>query len=98
MNETESPLIRSVLTSHRRRPDGQEHPIQGPRPIPQTLKEVNLPGRIRASGATNLQDVGRFFVWEPIRCMKGVGDFTKQQPLGHGSTRNAFSTSPMAPN
>jgi hypothetical protein len=56
-------------------------PIPGSKPIPETLKEVDLRGRIRASGASNIKDVGDFFGWEPTRIVKARADFTKEQLL-----------------
>jgi hypothetical protein len=51
------------------------------------LREVDLPGRIRASGNSNLKEVGVFFGWEPSRVDKAVEDFTKEQLLAKGWTK-----------
>lgn len=58
-----------------------------PRSIPQTLKEVNLPGRIRAAGGASLKEAGEFFGWEPARITKTAADFTKDQLLARGWTK-----------
>ena len=52
--------------------------------VPQTLKEVDLPGRIRAAGGKNLKQAGEFFGWEPARVTKTAADFTKDQLLAEG--------------
>jgi hypothetical protein len=46
-----------------------------------------LPGRIWASGAKNLKEVGDFFGWEPTRVTKSIGDFTKEQLTAYGWIR-----------
>jgi hypothetical protein len=46
---------------------------------PRTLKEVDLGGRVRAAGGSNLKEAGEFFGWKPSRVIKGVGDFTKDE-------------------
>jgi hypothetical protein len=58
-----------------------------PQKIPQTLREVNLPGRIRAAGGASLKEAGEFFGWEPTRVTKTPGDFTKDQLLARGWTK-----------
>jgi hypothetical protein len=55
--------------------------------IPQTLKEVDLPGRIRAAGGASLKDAGEFFGWEPAKVTKTAADFTKDELLARGWTR-----------
>ncbi len=55
---------------------------------PQTLKEVDLPGRIRAAGGANLKEAGEFFGWEPMRVTKTAADFTKEQLLAKGWTKD----------
>lgn len=63
--------------------------VSGSQPIiPQTIREVNLPGRIRAAGGANLKEVGEFFGWEPARVTKNVADFTKDQLLAKGWTKD----------
>jgi hypothetical protein len=63
-------------------------PISGnPRKIPQTLKEVDLPGRIRAAGGTSLKEAGEFFGWEAAKIIKAASDFTKEQLLTRGWTK-----------
>ena len=58
-----------------------------PRKVPQTLQEVDLPGRIRAAGGTSLKEVGDFFGWEPGKVTKSTADFTKDQLLAKGWTK-----------
>src|SRR5712692_8247569 len=58
-----------------------------PRKIPQTLKEVDLPGRIRAASGGSLREAGEFFGWEPARITKTAADFTKDQLLARGWTK-----------
>ena len=55
--------------------------------IPQTLKEVNLPGRIRAAGGMSLKEAGEFFGWEPGKVTKTAADFTENQVLARGWTK-----------
>ena len=57
-----------------------------PKAIPQTLKEVDLPGRIRAAGS-NLAETGEFFGWKPSQVIKGIGEFTKEELLAKGWTK-----------
>jgi hypothetical protein len=59
----------------------------GPRKIPQTLKEVDLPGRIRAAAGASLKEAGEFFGWEPARVTKTAADFTKDELLARGWTK-----------
>ena len=59
-----------------------------PKQLPQTLREVDLPARIRASGMRNLKEVGDFFDWEPSRVVKRVVDFTKDQLAAKGWTKD----------
>jgi hypothetical protein len=54
--------------------------------FPQTLPEVKLVERIGASGMTPRQ-AGDFFGWEKARVSKGIGDFTKDQLLAKGWTK-----------
>ena len=56
-------------------------------PIPQTLRDIDLPGRIRAAGGANLKEAGEFFGWEPASVSKTAGDFTKDQLLAQGWTK-----------
>ena len=58
-----------------------------PRNFPQTLKDVDLPGRIRAAGGSSLKAAGEFFGWEPAKITKAAADFTKDQLLAHGWTK-----------
>jgi hypothetical protein len=60
-----------------------------PQKVPQTLKEVDLPGRIRAAGGASLKEAGEFFGWEPARVTKTAADFTKDQLLARGWTKVA---------
>ncbi len=61
-----------------------------PQRIPQTLKAVDLPGRIRAAGGASLKEAGEFFGWEPARVTKTAADFTKDQLLSRGWTRQGL--------
>jgi len=66
--------------------DGND-PTDGPKPLPQTVKEVDFRGRIRASGLSNLKEAGDFFGWESSHVSKDVGDFTKDQLVAKGWTK-----------
>jgi hypothetical protein len=55
--------------------------------IPQTLKYVDLPRRIRAAGGASLKEAGEFFGWEPARVTKAAPDFTIGQLLARGWTK-----------
>jgi hypothetical protein len=59
-----------------------------PQKIPQTLKEVDLPGRIRTAGGASLKEAGEFFGWEPARVIKTSADFTKDQLLARAWTKD----------
>jgi len=54
------------------------------------LKEVDLRGRVRAAGGTDLKDAGKFFGWEGRAPTKGIGDFTKDQLLANGWTKEVL--------
>ena len=54
---------------------------------PLTLKDVDLAGRIRAAGGASLKEAGEFFGWEPAMVTKTITDFTKDQLLARGWTR-----------
>jgi len=54
---------------------------------PRTLKEVDLPGRIRAAGGKNLKQAGEFFGWDPAKVTKTAADFTKERLLAEGWTK-----------
>jgi hypothetical protein len=58
-----------------------------PQKTPQTLKDVDLPGRIRAAGGASLKEAGEFFDWEPAKVTKTAADFTKAQLLAGGWTK-----------
>ena len=58
-----------------------------PQGLPQTLKAVDLPGRIRAAGGASLKEAGEFFGWEPARVTKTASDFTKDELLARGWTK-----------
>jgi len=51
------------------------------------LKDVDLPRRIRAAGGASLKAAGEFFGWEPARITKAPGDFTKDELLARGWTK-----------
>ena len=55
-----------------------------PGKIPQTLREVDLPGRIRAAGGASLKEAGEFFGWEPAKVTRTAADFTKDELLARG--------------
>jgi hypothetical protein len=56
--------------------------------VPRTLREVDLPGRIRAADGASLKEAGEFFGWEPGRVTKTAADFTKDELLAKGWTRD----------
>jgi hypothetical protein len=64
-----------------------DHTSGNPQRIPRTLKEVDLPGRIRAVGGASLKEAGEFFGWEPARVTKTAADFTKDQLHARGWTK-----------
>ena len=49
-----------------------------------TLKEVNLAGRIRQAGGASLKQAGEFFGWKARSVTKTAADFTKEQLLAKG--------------
>lgn len=53
-----------------------------------TLKDVDLPGRIRKAGGASLKEAGEFFGWRPRSVTKTAADFTKQQLLAKGWTKD----------
>ena len=55
--------------------------------LPQSLKEVNLPGRIRAAGGSSLREAGDFFGWLPAKVTKNAVDFDKNELLKKGWTK-----------
>jgi hypothetical protein len=55
--------------------------------VPMTLKEVDLPGRIRQAGGATLKEAGEFFGWRSRSVTKTAGDFTKDQLLTRGWTK-----------
>ena len=58
-----------------------------PRVAPLTLKEVDLPGRIRQAGGATLKEAGEFFGWKPRSVTKSAADFTKVPLLAKGWTK-----------
>lgn len=54
---------------------------------PRTLKEVDLPGRIREAGGMSLKEAGEFFGWEPAKVTKKATDFAKEELLTRGWTK-----------
>ena len=58
---------------------------------PRTLKEVDLPGRIRAAGGTSLKEAGEFFGWEPAYVTKTAADFTKGLDMVANETLGGFA-------
>src|SRR4051812_9648136 len=59
-----------------------------PSRLPRTLKDVDLPGRIRAAGGASLKEAGEFFGWEPGQVTKTAADFTKHELLARGWTKD----------
>ncbi len=58
---------------------------------PKTIKEVNLPGRIeKATGSPHLKETGDFFGWKPRHITKDIGDFTKEELLARGWTKESL--------
>jgi len=55
---------------------------------PRTLQDVDLAGRIRSAGGTSLKEAGEFFGWEPGRVTKSAADFTKDELLAKGWTKD----------
>ena len=51
---------------------------------PQTLKEVDLAGRIRRAVGVSLKDAGEFFGWAPARTTKSSADFRKDDLVRRG--------------
>jgi hypothetical protein len=47
-----------------------------------------VPRRIRAAGGANLKEAGDFFGWEPAQTTKSAADFTKDQLLAKGWTKD----------
>jgi hypothetical protein len=68
-------------------PGGVRGAAPGAPALPQTIREVDLPGRIRQAGHTDLKRVGEFFGWEPRQVTKTAADFTKDQLLANGWTK-----------
>ncbi|HET6883976.1 MAG TPA: hypothetical protein VFI31_27735 [Pirellulales bacterium] len=58
-----------------------------PERIPQTIREVNLPGRIRAAAGASLKEAGELFGWDPAKVTKTVAEFTKDELLARGWTK-----------
>jgi hypothetical protein len=54
---------------------------------PQTLKEVDLAGRIRAAGGSSLKAARLFFGWRPRKVIKTTADFTKEELVQNGWTK-----------
>jgi hypothetical protein len=52
-----------------------------------TLKDVDLPGRIRQAGGASLREAGDLFGWKPRSVTKTAADFTKDQLLAKGWTK-----------
>jgi hypothetical protein len=58
-----------------------------PQKVPQTLKAVDLPRRIRAAGVASLKEAGEFFGWEPTKVTKSAADFSRDVLLARGWTK-----------
>jgi hypothetical protein len=56
--------------------------------VPQTIRDVDLPGRIRAAGGASLREAGRFFGWQSRTVNKTAADFTEDELLVKGWTRD----------
>ncbi len=52
-----------------------------------TLKDVDLPGRIRQAGGATSKEAGEFFGWKARSVTKTAPDFTKDQLLAKGWTK-----------
>jgi hypothetical protein len=52
-----------------------------------TIQEVNLAGRIRKAGGASLKQAGKFFGWRARAVTKTAADFTKEQLLAKGWTK-----------
>jgi hypothetical protein len=58
---------------------------------PKTIKDVDLPGRIeKATGSRNLKETGDFFGWRPRHITKDVGEFTKEELLAKGWSKESL--------
>ncbi len=53
-----------------------------------TLREVDLPGRIRRAGGATLREAGEFFGWKARSVTKAATDFTKDQLVAKGWTKD----------
>lgn len=53
-----------------------------------TLKDIDLPGRIRQAGGATLKEAGEFFGWKARSVTKTAADFTKDQLPGKGWTKD----------
>jgi hypothetical protein len=58
--------------------------------VPQTLRDVDLPGRIRRAGGASLKEAGEFFGWRARSVTKGAADFSKEELLAKGWTRDVL--------
>ena len=52
-----------------------------------TLKDIDLPGRIRKAAGASLKEAGDFFGWKARSVTKTAGDFTKELLLQRGWTK-----------
>jgi hypothetical protein len=55
---------------------------------PQTLQEVDLRGRIKDGTGKSPAQAGEFFGWEPTYVTKSAADFTKDELLSQGWTKD----------
>lgn len=62
-------------------------PNGAPPSTPSSLRDVNLPARIRAAGGASLSEAGEFSGWEPGFVSQYASDFTKDELLARGWTR-----------
>jgi hypothetical protein len=51
------------------------------------LRDVDLRGRIRQAAGASLKEAGEFFGWKPRSVTKTAADFTKDQLLSKGWTK-----------
>ena len=60
--------------------------------VPATLKEVGLPARIKAAGGRSLKEEGTFFGWKPRHVTRQASDFTKDELIQRGFTREVLES------
>ena len=63
------------------------NPSGNPQKVPQTLRDVDLPGASVRPAAQSLKDAGDFFGWEPGKVTKSPANFSKDELLAKGWTK-----------